>query len=88
VDGSLQRLVEEVHVFAPITSAPVHQLQVQKVAVGTSHTALLTGENWRNCFISENGVVRLGQVVREVCLGGSESTFHSDLLLTVRGSSM
>lgn len=42
-EGVLERLVEEVHMFAPITSAPINTLQVQGVAVGTSHAALLTG---------------------------------------------
>ena len=45
VDGVLERLVEEVHVFAPITSAPISTVQAQGVAVGISHTALLTGKN-------------------------------------------
>ncbi|XP_076440668.1 serine/threonine-protein kinase Nek8-like [Babylonia areolata] len=43
-EGVLERLVEEVHMFSPITSAPITTLQAQGVAVGTSHTALLTVE--------------------------------------------
>ncbi|KAK7468188.1 hypothetical protein BaRGS_00036601 [Batillaria attramentaria] len=43
-DGALERLVEEAHIFTPIASTPVNTLQVQGVAVGTSHTALVTVE--------------------------------------------
>ena len=42
-NGVLEQLVEEVHTFAPITSAPICNLQVQGISVGTSHTAILTG---------------------------------------------
>lgn len=43
-EGVLERLVEEVHVLTPVASAPISNMQVQVVAVGTSHTAVVNGE--------------------------------------------
>lgn len=44
VDGVLERLVEEIHILTPPASAPISALQVLGVSVGTSHTAIATGE--------------------------------------------
>ncbi|PVD23797.1 hypothetical protein C0Q70_17071 [Pomacea canaliculata] len=43
-EGVLERLVEEVHVLTPVASAPISNMQVQVVAVGTSHTAVVNAE--------------------------------------------
>lgn len=42
-DGSTMKVIEEVHSFSPVASYPLINLHVKQVAMGTSHSAAVTG---------------------------------------------
>lgn len=53
-DGTCMKLVDEIHTFVQTASHPIGNLLVKGVAMGTSHTAAVTGNTLSIDLIYDN----------------------------------
>ncbi|XP_064624629.1 serine/threonine-protein kinase Nek8-like [Lineus longissimus] len=81
-EGGISKPMEEVYLFTPVEVPPLVDLSIESVAMGTSHTAVITDSG--ECYtVGSNNFGQLGHKVHEDRLPAKVAPLESEALSTV-----